>query len=324
MRLAAALHGGTSAGGAELADDALRITWAARDAGYSAVVAGQHFLTGPRAYLQPLPLLSHLIPESGDMRLVAGVLLMPFLNPVQLAEELATLDVLSGGRLVVGAGQGYRQVEFDAFGVPREARLDAQLRTLDGLITLWLGGSPDGADAASGMRPVNEPYPPIWYAAGNRRAFTRAVDRGFTPFIGPQATPSAVAGLLSLAPRDGSVALRRDVLVTDTIGREAAERALRQRAEQYSEWGYTTADGSECPYLVGTADECRDGMRDLARAGVTDLVVRTNWPGVSGESSLDMLAAIGGPVTPADPAGPYTDARTHVPRPSERPARSSR
>src|SRR5690606_21010594 len=119
VRLAVALHGSTGADGAALLEDAARTTRVAREAGYSGVVAGQHFLTAPRPYLQPLPLLTHLVPESGDMRLVAGVLLLPLLDPVPLAEELATIDTVSGGRLVVGAGTGYRPVEFDAVGVSR-------------------------------------------------------------------------------------------------------------------------------------------------------------------------------------------------------------
>jgi alkanesulfonate monooxygenase SsuD/methylene tetrahydromethanopterin reductase-like flavin-dependent oxidoreductase (luciferase family) len=350
MRLAVALHGGTSASAEALAEEALRTSQTARDAGYSAVVAGQHFLTAPLAYLQPLPLLSRLIPETGDMRLVAGVLLLPLLHPVQLAEELATLDVLSGGRLVVGAGQGYREAEFAAFGVDRADRRAAQLRTLDRMIACWEGAGSGGADnpggdgagggcgpggaggagggcgdEGPGARPATAPHPPIWYAAGNRRAFARAVERGYTPFVGPQIAGRRLAALLQLAPPGGSIALRRDVLVTDVVGRAAAERALAERAALDGAWGYTgpggetrtgagTGTGTEVaggfpyevgggdPYLVGTAEQCRRGMAELARAGVTDLVLRTNWPGLDHRSSLAMLRALAGPVPPPVPS----------------------
>ncbi|MDT0381096.1 LLM class flavin-dependent oxidoreductase [Streptomyces sp. DSM 42041] len=299
MHLAVALHGGTESGGAELARDAVRTARTARDLGYSGVVAGQHFFTAPQGYLQPLPLLSRLVPETGDMRLVAGVLLLPLLHPLQLAEELATIDALSGGRLVVGAGQGYRDAEFAAFGVRKKDRLGAQLRALDGMVAWWGGAVVEEAGTGLAMRPVSRPHPPIWYAAGNRRSFTRAAERGWTPFIGPQATPSVITGLLAGEPRAASVALRRDVLVTDVIGTAAAERALQARTAAYGAWGYGEAGAAEQPYLVGTARECRDRMAHLAAAGVTDLVIRTNWPGIEHAASLEMLAAVAGPVEPA-------------------------
>jgi alkanesulfonate monooxygenase SsuD/methylene tetrahydromethanopterin reductase-like flavin-dependent oxidoreductase (luciferase family) len=271
------------------------------------VVAGQHFLTAPRAYLQPLPLLSRLIPETGEMRLVAGVLLLPLLNAVQLAEELATLDALSGGRLVVGAGQGYRDVEFTAFGVVRASRRAAQLRALDEMVAWWSGEPVRGTGAGLGMRPVRAPHPPIWLAAGTPRAYQRAVERGSTPFIGPQVAPGTLAELLSERPAPGGVALRRDVLVTDLIGEQAARRALDMRSRQNDEWGYTdTTLGS--PYLVGTAQDCREQVAELAAAGVTDLVVRTNWPGIPTGASREMLDAIADAAPPAVPPGHHAQA----------------
>jgi alkanesulfonate monooxygenase SsuD/methylene tetrahydromethanopterin reductase-like flavin-dependent oxidoreductase (luciferase family) len=293
MRLAVALHGGTSSSGAELATDALRTARAAREAGYSAVVAGQHFLTAPRAYLQPLPLLTRLIPETEGMRLVAGVLLLPLLHPVQLAEEIATVDALSGGRLVVGVGQGYREAEFAAFGVPRASRRDAQLRALAEMIAWWSGGDVRGAGAGLGMRPVSTPHPPIWFAASTPRAYARAVHCGYTPFVGPQVTTDALHALLSSEPRPAALAVRRDVLVTDVVGEEAVRRALSLRSGQNDEWGYGAATG--LPHLVGTAEDCRRGIAELAAAGVTDLVIRTNWPGIDGDASREMLAAVAGP-----------------------------
>jgi alkanesulfonate monooxygenase SsuD/methylene tetrahydromethanopterin reductase-like flavin-dependent oxidoreductase (luciferase family) len=298
-RLHVALHGGTESGGPALARDVVGTARTARDLGYSGVVAGQHFFTAPQGYFQPLPLLSRLIPETGDMRLVAGVLLLPLLNPLQLAEDLATVDALSGGRLVVGAGQGYRDAEFAAFGVRKQDRLGAQLRALDSMAAWWGGAAVEEAGSGLAMQPVSRPHPPIWYAAGNRRAYARAAERGWTPFIGPQATPSVITALLAGEPPARSVALRRDVLVTDVIGAAAAGRALDGRSAAYGAWGYGAADADEQPYLVGTARECREQMAALAAAGVTDLVIRTNWPGVEHAASLEMLAAVAGPVEPA-------------------------
>src|SRR3954463_14052774 len=76
----------------------------ARDAGFDAVAAGHHYLSPPYQSLQSLPLLSRLAAETGAMELVPSVLLLPLLNPVQVAEDVASLDVMSEGRCVFGIG----------------------------------------------------------------------------------------------------------------------------------------------------------------------------------------------------------------------------
>jgi alkanesulfonate monooxygenase SsuD/methylene tetrahydromethanopterin reductase-like flavin-dependent oxidoreductase (luciferase family) len=290
MRMMAALHGTTSDSGAGLVSDAVRMTRAARDAGFAGVVAGQHFLTGPQAYLQPLHLLTRLASESGEMRLVAGVLLLPLLNPVQMAEEVATVDTLCDGRLVVGVGTGYRQVEFDAFGVSMAGRRQNLLRALDEMVGWWGGAEVRGTGARLGLRPISSPHPPIWLAAGGPRTVQAALDRGHTPFIGPQVPPARLAELLAARPESASVAVRRDVLITDGLGRSTVVGALASRAEQYTDWGYTSSP--ESPYMIGSAQRCRERIAELEELGVTDLVVRTNWPGITSDVSRDMLSAL--------------------------------
>lgn len=306
MRFAAALHGIGASDPAALAGYQLATARAARDAGYAAVVAGQHFLAG--SYLQPLPLLARLVPETGSMRLVAGVLLMPLLHPVVLAEELATLDVLSGGRLVIGAGQGYRDHEFDAFGVPRAERLRRQLSALDRLAELWAADPPAGP-----LRPVQRPRPPIWYAAASRRTFDRAVARGYVPFIGGQVSRAAVADLVagSAAPAE-SVVLRRDVLVTDLLGAAEVARSVRAHRAAYPRWyppdagsagearverAPSSAPGGRKsppgePLVVGPLAECRDRLLALAADGVDTVVIRCHWPELDPAVGVDMLVAL--------------------------------
>lgn len=291
MRWLVALHGGTDEDGVGLAAQAVRTARLARDHGYDGVVAGQHFLTAPRTYLQPLPLLSRLVPETGNMDLVAGVLLFPFLHPVQLAEDLGTVDALSGGRLVIGVGQGYREVEFEAFGVDPSRRLRVQLAHLDALLNQWSSGR-TGQQPGLGISPTQRPHPPVWYAAGGPKPFARAVHRGLIPFIGPQLPTAEVIRLI----RDGvacpEVALRRDVLVTDVTGPDRADRLLAEHTRRYAAWGYTTAEAQGSPYVVGDADSCRAQIDELGDAGVTQVVVRTNWPGVTAEESRRMLAVL--------------------------------
>src|SRR6266498_2280457 len=95
----------------------------AREAGFSSVVASQHFLMQPITALATIPYLASVIDISGDMRLATGVMLLPLMHPVSLAEDIATLDVLSNGRAILGLAMGYRPEEFAAMGVSLHDRL---------------------------------------------------------------------------------------------------------------------------------------------------------------------------------------------------------
>ena len=89
---------------------------ACRDAGFDFVSWGHHWLIDPFQHFQPVPVLARFAAEAGDMDLVTGVLLTPLLNPVQVAEDVATLDHICRGRLIFGIGLGYRAEEFEAAG----------------------------------------------------------------------------------------------------------------------------------------------------------------------------------------------------------------
>jgi alkanesulfonate monooxygenase SsuD/methylene tetrahydromethanopterin reductase-like flavin-dependent oxidoreductase (luciferase family) len=143
----------------------------ARDYGFSSVCVGQHFLTEYQK-LQPIPVLSRLAAESGDMRLLPGIILLPLFNPVYVAEEIATLDVISGGRVILGLGVGYRDVEFEAFGVQKKERGARFEESLEAIKRLWTEDevSFDGRffripKAQVRTRPLQRPHPPIWVAA---------------------------------------------------------------------------------------------------------------------------------------------------------------
>lgn len=311
MRVGLLLSGGWRGDGSELMRSSLALTRAARDAGFDVVVAGQHFLTAPARYLQPVPLLARLVPETGAMRLATGVLLLPLLHPVQVAEDLASLDVLSDGRLVVGVGQGYRDVEFKAFGIERETRLSRQLEALELLKQLWRGEavahegqhyrvSTDGL----AILPVQSPHPPIWYAASSRRTVQRATDAGYVPYLGPQVDRPSVAELINAggSPASG-VALRRDVLIREVVDDEEIRRCIASRDARYASWGYGSGDaesdlsariGPDGPYLVGSLDECADQLRAYGALGVETVVLRSTWDGLPMEASIEMIEALDG------------------------------
>src|SRR2546422_1857213 len=95
---------------------------AARDAGFGLIVMGQHYLSAPFQEIQTLPSLARLAAEAGTMWVGATVLLLPLLNPVDVAEQVATLDVICEGRFIFGAGLGDRGGGYEAFGAGPKGR----------------------------------------------------------------------------------------------------------------------------------------------------------------------------------------------------------
>src|SRR5436309_5893965 len=108
-----------------------------KQAGFDGLAAGHHYLSPPYQSLQSLPLLARLTGEAPGMDLLLSVLLLALLNPVQTAEEVATLDVMSEGRVVFGIGLGYREVEYEAFGVTPKDRVPRMLEALELIKRLW-------------------------------------------------------------------------------------------------------------------------------------------------------------------------------------------
>src|SRR5215469_1933786 len=93
--------------------------------GFDGIVKGSHYSAHPFESVQQIPFLSYCTAIAPRLRIICGLVLVPLHKPLELAESLATLDLMSNGRLVFGAGIGYRDVEFKAFGVPR-GRLGAR------------------------------------------------------------------------------------------------------------------------------------------------------------------------------------------------------
>ena len=95
----------------------------ARASGFASLWFPDHYLIGPVQMPQPVPLMAWLLREAEGMTIGPNIRILPLLNPVLVAEEAATMDLLSGGNYVLGAGLGYRETEFTAFGIPhRRAR----------------------------------------------------------------------------------------------------------------------------------------------------------------------------------------------------------
>ena len=119
-------------------DEGVQTTELLRDLGYDVLLSHHHFLANLQTP-QALPVLAHLVPFSGAMRLGIGVYIATLEHPVALAEHFATLDQISGGRLIWGVGAGYREDEFESFGKDLKTRQSRFYEAIEVVTRLWSG-----------------------------------------------------------------------------------------------------------------------------------------------------------------------------------------
>ncbi len=105
--------------------------------GYSSITKGSHFSSHPLQMFQQLPFLARIAADVPNMQLIAGIVPLPLHNPLQVAEEIATIDVMSGGRLVFGVGLGYREVEYKGFGTKVKDRVPRLIENLEAIRRFW-------------------------------------------------------------------------------------------------------------------------------------------------------------------------------------------
>ena len=111
----------------------------AEQLGFGLMVAGQHYLGAELRYFQPVPWLTHMSAFAPTMTTATGIVLLSMVNPVDIAEQIATLDVLTDGRTVFGVGLGYSGHEFAAFGVQSGTRVARFEESLALVRRLWSG-----------------------------------------------------------------------------------------------------------------------------------------------------------------------------------------
>ena len=133
------------------------------------------------------------------LRIGTAVSLAPFYHPLRLAEEVALLDMLSGGRVNWGAGRGFARVEFEAFGVPPEESASRFRETVEIVLRAWteerlsFAGTHYRIDAVEVLpKPLQKPHPPVWVAATSEPAIEWAAGRGFSILMDPHATHTEI------------------------------------------------------------------------------------------------------------------------------------
>jgi probable F420-dependent oxidoreductase len=174
------------------------IAAAAEDAGFDACFVTDHPFPphrwlhgGGHHALDPFVALSFAAAATSSLRVQTHILVLPYRNPFVVAKSALSLDVLSGGRVILGVAAGYLKGEFAALGADFEARQDVSDEAIRAIKLAWAGDDVhfDGrgfsaAGNSMGFRPIQQPHPPIWVGGNSRDAIRRAVELGdgWVPF----------------------------------------------------------------------------------------------------------------------------------------------
>jgi probable F420-dependent oxidoreductase len=237
----------------------------AEELGYSTALFASHHVQPDPWCPSPLVALGGAAAVTRRMRIGTGVLLVPLYAPLKLAEDVAVLDNLSGGRFVFGVAPGYVSEEFAAHGVPREERVPRLEEALDLMIAAWTqerasfeGGFYRLPESPVTPKPVQKPHPPIWYGVSGPKSLRRAAQR---------------RAVLVASPRHGLAELREHYAIYD----EAAAAASFQPAERPVIRGLFLADTTpEAEEIAGPA--VTSLFRELygAKSAAGERVLRTD------------------------------------------------
>jgi alkanesulfonate monooxygenase SsuD/methylene tetrahydromethanopterin reductase-like flavin-dependent oxidoreductase (luciferase family) len=177
----------------QIIDEAIEVVRAASTMGYAWVSVGHHWVSYPTVWPQPYPVIARLAPETGTMPIKSSMLLLPLLNPVDVAENVATLDHITHGRLVLGIAIGYRERELEAVGLTRKDRTAKLEESLLLMKRLWAGEEVTFSGTYTkltksrmGFTPYQKPHPPIEMGAQSEGATRRAARLADSVFFGPQ------------------------------------------------------------------------------------------------------------------------------------------
>ena len=301
---------------------------AARDAGFDLICAAQHYLAAPFQMSATMPLLARLAAEAGDMEVAATVVLVPLHNPVEIAESVATLDAICGGRFIFGVGLGYREEEYTAFGVEPGQRVGRMREALEVMKLLWTedevefhGRYYHVPKVKVATHPVQRPHPPIWVAANGNAPIRRAARWGYPWLINPHATVSMVADQLEMYRKTlseagqpvPSIPMMREAYVAkdrETAYNES-QPYLEGKYAAYASWGQDKAlpgeESFSIPYqdlardrfLLGTADDMViEIKRYEAELGIDYMIFSMQWHGMPHQQLLHQIEIMGRDVIP--------------------------
>ena len=290
----------------------------AREAGFRSLLFPHHYLTAPLQMLQITPLMGYLLREAQGMTIGGNILLLPLLNPTHVAEESATLDVLSGGNFILGVGLGYREGEFDAFGVSLKERAARFTESISLMRQLWTqdkvtfrGKFYSVQDHGISLKPVRQGGPPVWIAGLVDAAVKRAARIGDAWLIANATTMADTLPLMKLY-RDTLASLGRTVTefpiarecyvgTQHATAMEECRAALEYKYNSYAAWGMVSPTASMSfeemardRFIIGDKVSVKEEIARWTEAlGVNHFSMRVQWPGLGQDKVLASIERLG-------------------------------
>lgn len=276
------------------------------DLGFDSLSLGDHHVT-PGHYFQVLPTIAHMAAIAPDMQMIP-LFLLPFYNPILLAEQLATLDVITNGRVAVISGLGHQPEAHVAFETPERLRVSRFTETFEIMKLLWnednasyQGKHYSFENVSINPKPVSSPLP-MWIGSGADPAIRRTARLADAWVISPSWTPDLIADKLAFyrealnefgrAGDVNDVVLRRDIHVSST------QEAANTEAQDLYENGYRGFSSTEMneSLIVAGPDECAAYLERMSDLGVTQILFRCALD--EREQALQTIETIGKEVIP--------------------------
>lgn len=267
------------------------------DSKYPYTVSG--VFPGQGDALEQLTLMAYVAARSRRLRIVSSVMILPYRNPVATAKMLATVDVLSGGRVTVGVGVGWLREEFEALAAPdfdrRGSVSDEYIRIFR---TLWTESpaSFDGRfyrfkDLQCLPHPVQKPHPPIWIGGHSSAALRRAAR------LGDGWHPVGANPAIPLRPAELRASLDELHRLAEAAGRDPRSITISFKAPVYDATQAIMGPGGERRAFTGTPEEVVEDIAAYGRLGVSELIF--DFRSESLAESLDRMERFAAMIKPA-------------------------
>ena len=274
----------------------------AEQCGYHSFWLPESHFSGPTSVPEPILLLAAVAARTSTIKLGTTSYLLPIRNALAAAEQVAVLDQLSGGRLILGLGRGYQKNMLDAFDVKPEQKRELLERNLGVMKAAWAGGvvGSEAIGAVMSPLPLQQPHPPIWMAAFGPKALSQAGKMGVPYLASPMESLQQLEQNYQIyntaleqhnQPRPSEIALMRTVFVSDDKALcEQTIHGLEQSASTLK-LANTTMEKS---WIVGNVDEvARDIQAYRERIGMNYLIVaRPRIKGLSPQCAEQSMRAL--------------------------------
>lgn len=291
---------------------------------FEGLFAAHHYLIGPAvAMFQPLTLLSHLLGQFPGMHVGTSIFLLPFHHPVDVAEQTASLDVLSGGKLLFGVGQGYRDIEFQSFGIDKSSRRRRVTEAIKAIRKLWAEDNVSFhgeffrfEGVSINPKPIQRPAPPILMAGDTVLSVSKVSEVGdywiasrrHSKVFLRKALPAYKASLEKYGRPFKGLPIFRDLCVADNA--EKAEQRIKHATEQmyqlYKRWGQpgerydlSFDELKQERLVVGNPKEVAEQvMAYHEEFGAEYMWFNVYWPGMDPQYALETIQVFGEQVIP--------------------------